>query len=390
MSKRRSLDAGLLFGQIEDVKKDDPLFILRRATSYRNSTSRRRLSAPLDELALSHLHQQRESMSSYGSSADRDSHVGYGSDDKRQPSRQEIIAAQRAAQRATQQKAIVSTQSNSERGLDVLLPNNTMLRSSRYEVDDRMRYSYVEADGETYDVSDIIEEEWDDDGMDGDRDLLAGVVRGDHNYVGERLDRMLDRIRRGKAVTAPSGESDRRASGDSAESGLYGHSVSPSEYSDEGESRMGSRAITPSASAYAGGAGYGQERAGTVTPTSAAAAVRAKSTPTPTRDRRNPSVTSVYDSDTRRLAGSRNGPSSISRPVATNDDFGVGNMMALIEFKSQRSAAERDAANKKLDVVDELLFGPPLDLEGLHPAVGEIYANGYRMLEEVDKVCLYF
>ena len=54
-TKRRSLDAAQLLGTLDDVRLDDPVFVLRRATSYRNSTSRRRSSAPLDEIALQKL-----------------------------------------------------------------------------------------------------------------------------------------------------------------------------------------------------------------------------------------------------------------------------------------------------------------------------------------------
>ena len=51
-----------------------------------------------------------------------------------------------------------------------------MIRSSRYEVDERTRYSYIDPDGETYDVSDIIEEELSSDLQHtGGTDLLQGV-----------------------------------------------------------------------------------------------------------------------------------------------------------------------------------------------------------------------
>ena len=167
--KRRSVDsAQLLLGSADDIRPDDPVFLLRRATTYRPS-SRHRSSAPLDEIALQ---KHRESISS--SSILSDSTVSAGGDEsKKQMSKQEIIAAQRAATRANQ-RAILSAQQNSARGLDVLLPGNAMLRSSRYEVDDRMRYSYVEPDGETYDISDIVEAEWRGDTASGD--LLHGVL----------------------------------------------------------------------------------------------------------------------------------------------------------------------------------------------------------------------
>ena len=150
-SKRRSLDSMMLLGCPEDVATEDPVFTLRRAVTYRTSSSRRRLSAPLDEIALQQLH--RESMS--GSSVtSEDSDVK-----QRHMSKQELITAQRAVWRANQ-RAILSAQTNSQRGVDLLLPNNAVLRSSRYDTDDRTRYSYVEG-GETYDISDIMEEEWD-------------------------------------------------------------------------------------------------------------------------------------------------------------------------------------------------------------------------------------
>ncbi len=64
-NKRHSLDPSLLYGSVEDVRSDDPVFVIRHATSYRTSTSRRRSSVPLNEISLSETH--RESSSSYSS-----------------------------------------------------------------------------------------------------------------------------------------------------------------------------------------------------------------------------------------------------------------------------------------------------------------------------------
>ena len=104
-TKRRSLDAAQLLRTLDDVPLDDPVFVLRRATSYRNSTSRRRSSAPLDEIVLQNLH--RESSSSYSSDPQSlfDDHHNFNKHEhhkqhKQPPSRQEIIAAQRAATQA--------------------------------------------------------------------------------------------------------------------------------------------------------------------------------------------------------------------------------------------------------------------------------------------------
>jgi hypothetical protein len=136
-NKRRSVDTGQMLGSSDDIHSDDPVFILRRAISYRSS-SHRRLSAPLDEIALQHLH--RESASSVGSGPTTP-------DDpkQRQPSRQAIIAAQRAATPANQRE-ILSAQTNS------------VTRCGHLVIGDKMRYPYVQPDGETYDISDIVEE----------------------------------------------------------------------------------------------------------------------------------------------------------------------------------------------------------------------------------------
>jgi hypothetical protein len=60
-------------------------------------------------------------------------------------------------------------------------------------------------------------------------------------------------------------------------------------------------------------------------------------------------------------------------------------MMAILDYKSLRPKQPVPA----LDPVDELLFGAPLDLDSLHPHVRDIYASGFKQLEEMDKVCFY-
>jgi hypothetical protein len=250
-NKRRSVDSVQLLGSMDDVQPEDPVFRLRRATSYRNSTSRHRMSAPLDEIALQRLH--RESSSSGTSQASTDQthtphmypqhHLRQNSQQhlrqqpivqanqdigeehdhdhpnrlKKQRSAQEIITAQRAASRANQM-AILSAQPNLLRGTDILLPDNALLRSSRYDSTEKMRYSYVEPDGETtYDISDIVEAEWrDGDGVagqpsgSGDDDLLARVVVNNADSagvgatgksqpgLGANLVRVLSKIKDGK------------------------------------------------------------------------------------------------------------------------------------------------------------------------------------------------
>jgi hypothetical protein len=186
--KRRFLNSMPLLGGPDDVTTEDPVFTLRRVVTYRTSSSRRRLVTPLNEITPQQPHRESSDVK------------------QRHMSKQELITAQRAVWRANQ-RAILSAQANSQRGVDLLLLNNAMLRSSRYDMDDRTRYSYVEG-GETYDISDIMEEEWDSSASAGQGDLLEGVLNRDRvrDGVEEKLHRVLCKVRDGRTIqrTAPS------------------------------------------------------------------------------------------------------------------------------------------------------------------------------------------
>ncbi|KAG6841352.1 hypothetical protein C0991_011895 [Blastosporella zonata] len=390
-SKRRSVDSTLVLGTMDDVNPDDPVFVLRRAISYRNFTYRHRMSAPLDELALHKLH--RDSTSSSLSDPSSPSH-------DHKPSRQEIIARQREATRANQ-RAILSAQTNSVRGMDVLLPGNAMLRSSRYDVNDRMRYSYVEPDGETYDISDIVEEELREHNFAANRSDLLESVLGRKDVVGEKLNRVLSKIKSGKIR-----ERDLASLSSSADSMRQSRSIS--EYSvDDATSdrRQGARSVSPS---HAGGpknktptdlsqtlprSSADRSRPGTTTPTG-------KSTG---HDRRHPSIASVISDlsgygtpathneelinedaldNPRSVATPKPQSQQRRRPVIPRDDFGVGHMLNIIEYMDAKPKVSLPA----LDPVDALLFGRPLDLQALHPHIRDIYAPTFKQLDEMDKV----
>ncbi|KAG7441600.1 uncharacterized protein BT62DRAFT_936914 [Guyanagaster necrorhizus] len=394
-NKRRSIDSAQLLGSTDDVGEDDPVFILRRAISYRASSSRHRMSAPLDEIALRNLH--RESVSSTGSEVPA---AGASSETAMplQPSRQEIIEAQRQAKRANQM-AIVSAQTNSVRGLDLLLPGNAMLRSSRYDANDRMRYSYVEPDGETYDISDLVEEELKGSDRAHQNDLLEGVL----DNRGNKLDRVLNKIKSGK-----SGHRRQLSSGNSRTPSL--RSTSPSsQYSLDDNTIEGiathSRSTTPASAGlvsrtpippvnpYGRASPEVRSRAGTTTPT-----VK----PTSAASRRQPSIGSVMSdlsgyvtaptppaiyskssTDSTDSGGTAQKTHPTRRPFLPKDDFGVSKMLAVIEYRASKSAA---APLPKLDPVDEMLFGRPLDATGLHPKIREIYASSFEKLAEMDKI----
>jgi hypothetical protein len=406
-AKRRSVDSTQLLGSIEDISPDDPNFILRRAIAYRPST-RHRSSAPLDEIALQKMH--RESLS--GSSVTSDSTVGANDEPKRQMSKQEIIAAQRAATRANQ-RAILSAQTNSTRGLDVLLPGNAIIRSSRYEVDDRMRYSYVEPDGETYDISDIVEAEWRGEaGAHKERndlardDLLHGVLSRGKDGLGAKLDRVLSKIKHERGT----GRQLESSPGGVFASAEAMRSTSPSDYSTaEGNSR----AATPNASAI---------NARSPTPTTAVPRAASplsrlssyrtaspgessrehSTTPSgspqkgvrPSHDRQQSLTSVMSDSSLYRATSpastipSRSMAQTITeetpRVVLPKDDFGLSQMLAIIEL---RATTAPKSEPPPLDPVEELLFGRDVDIDSLHPQIRDIYASSFKDLEEMDTVC---
>ncbi|KAI0693483.1 hypothetical protein BC835DRAFT_1415887 [Cytidiella melzeri] len=408
-SKRRSVDSTQLLGSIEDIAPDDPSFILRRAVAYRPS-SRHRSSAPLDEIALQKM--QRESLS--GSSVTSDSTISANDEPKRQMSKQEIIAAQRAATRANQ-RAILSAQTNSARGLDVLLPGNAMIRSSRYEVDDRMRYSYVEPDGETYDISDIVEAEWRSEaGPHKERsdiardDLLHGVLSRGKDGLGAKLDRVLSKIKHEKESGRPT------MSQTNSDATYYtmdsARSTSPSDYSTAEGGFSSSRAATPNANVM---------NARSTTPTSTAQRAASPlsrlssyrtaspgdssrghaSTPSgslqkgvrPPHDRQQSlasvmSDSSMYrsNSPTMSLPGhSTAKPMAEDKPrlVLPRDDFGFSQMLAVIEL---RAMVTTKPELPPLDPVDDLLFGRDIDVDSLHPQIRDIYASSFKELEQMD------
>jgi hypothetical protein len=145
--RRRSRDFSSS-GASADIQSSDPVFILRRMGAKNLANG---VQIPLDDFAL---RQRRLSDSNKPSSPSLPAEM-----DGR--SRQEIIAAQRAASRATQ-LAILSAEANNSQGVDVVLADKGTIRSSRSLTDGggHVRYSYISQDGETYDISQLIQDEW--------------------------------------------------------------------------------------------------------------------------------------------------------------------------------------------------------------------------------------
>lgn len=396
--KRRSMDSAQLLGSIEDVSPEDPVFILRRAISYRTSTSRNRLSAPLDEIALQHL---RDSIS--GSSVSSDPGNTSSEDVKpKQLSRQEIIAAQRAASRE-KQRAILSTQANALRGVDVLLPGNAMIRSSRYDSNEKMRYSYVQ-DGESYDISDIVEEELRETSGAHKNDLLEGAFDRTKNGMHEKIDRVLTKIKDGRLQSQISTSQSTSSQTDSLDSARSASSAS--EYSvDDGPTLrsdgrtptplaggrrttspiadLGSRDPTPTVDGRYGRARSGSPHVST-TVSSQAHAIRQPSIASVMSDL----SASAYATPTAQLLSPTGSPQNaampklpVKRPYIPKDDFGVSQMMAIIEIASRTHRP----IEPPLHPVDELLFGKSVEVQSLHPDIREIYSGAFQQLDEMDK-----
>jgi len=58
-------------------------------------------------------------------------------------------------------------------------------------------------------------------------------------------------------------------------------------------------------------------------------------------------------------------------------------MMAIIELSGLQ---DKPAPLPPLNPVDEMLFGRPLNLDELHPAIKEIYAPTLKQLDEMGQI----
>jgi len=54
--------------------------------------------------------------------------------------------------------------------------------------------------------------------------------------------------------------------------------------------------------------------------------------------------------------------------------------------KQPFQAFAKSSTLSPLDPVDAILFGRPIDVESLHPLVRDVYASGFKQLEEMDKL----
>lgn len=74
------------------------------------------------------------------------------------------------------------------------------------------------------------------------------------------------------------------------------------------------------------------------------------------------------------------------RLVLPKDDFGLAQMMAIIELKDM---PPKQSSLPPLDPVDQLLFGRQIDLNTLHPHIRDIYSSTFKQLDEMDDVSVF-
>jgi len=367
----------MLLNSAEDIRPDDPIFILRRAVGLRN-TGKSKMNTPLDEIALEKKRYHRESVLDTPNVSITDESKSGVAAPQQGMSRQELIAAQRLASRE-KQRAILSAQTNSERGVDILLSGNRMLQSSQHPAGDKMRYSYVQ-DGETFDITDIVEEEQRGGKHgEGKQDWLETVARNSDG-LGDNLDRLLNKIKGTKTTPAGGKTSALSTATLTAEelrrvSDMSSYSVSDHEEQQPAGRQIASstqvpaapRAVSATSTDHTGSKNVLQREK-----QSSMGSLRSDSSSNEATTPSTPATTAHARSNTPRRG-----------PLIMKDDFGVANMMAIIEYNA---ATKRPPPRPPVDAVEQMLFGTYITLDELHPRVREMYAGTLKELEDMDKV----
>ncbi|KPV76515.1 uncharacterized protein RHOBADRAFT_42858, partial [Rhodotorula graminis WP1] len=162
--RRRSADATLILGTSSDVQPHDPTFVIRRSPVRPGATNRgAALPQTIDELEK--VQQRRAAAAQHAEDVGSDDEQEVLEDSSPNPeaargkSQRDLIAAQRAAQRANQ-SALLSARGNDGHGFDITVPQEGTIRSSRADEGDEVRYSFVHQDGTETDISEIVEDEW--------------------------------------------------------------------------------------------------------------------------------------------------------------------------------------------------------------------------------------
>lgn len=459
--KRRSADSAFLLNAAEDIRPDDPIFILRRAIGLRNTGKSK--PTPLDDYALQKKHQSphKDSVNVEQTVMSHSNTQGSGEENMNghahppskgavSPttlSRQELIAAQRLVS-LEKQRAILSAQTNSERGVDVVLPGNAILRSTALDASsDKMRYSYVQ-DGEIYDISDIVEEErragkgkqvgyTQYSQQQKKDDWLEGVVR--QEGLGDNLDRLLSRIKDSRAAVVAARAQAQEQQSRMLEQLVTGNGLSPaamqshrgsvsSAYSIDVQEVAGGSPTSPTmpsslaqrqqqfsdvqSSSRTGTPAGANSTTGRTTPIRPPSA--AKNNNDSPRNKKQPSTGSLHSDEGSNSTNEVMTPvSTASTPATTVTQHGGPSMASSRPTRNGPSLGGRrspvvvkdDLEIANMITVIELnagvnwgasslrpqtpdyvdgLFGPTINLEELHPRIREMYAGTVKQLDDMD------
>lgn len=270
------------------------------------------------------------------------------------PTTAEIIQRQRAELRANQ-NAIISAQANAERGVDVVLADRTMLRSSRIFAEggeEQVRYSYISSDGETFDVSQYVHEEW----IENEVETLAAPPALERQATDTSV-----------YVTAPSTPleaPDLLASADPRRVQRVVDRVRKRKSDDT------LRATSPNLETI---------------PEQIRGDVEASRTPPPVtiRHRQQPSIASIMSVTQPLLPRPvRSEVVRPQRPIPIDNDFGIPTMMGVIAARAEKYRAQ--VAPTKLTPTERRWFGPDVDCSKLPPRLRRHIEPTQERIQRLD------
>ncbi len=284
---------------------------------------------------------------------------------------QEIIAAQRAQVKA-KQGAILSAQVNSEQGVDIVLPDKATIRSARLSTNEAIRYSYIEPDGETYDITDIMDGEWSPQREDpyGRGDLLEAAISKSSNVrqdpsLGEKIDRVLNKIKGNPKLVSSGG---RNVESIYSDKDLI---VNPPIRPERSPSRGGSRSGTPVPQ-------QGQRVLQTSVNLSTSDISSYDSVPSSTGARIIPQGSIAEKPEIQK-----------KKPIIVRNNLGISDLLAFIEASAVAKKPMVKDPPPPLSPVDAMLFGPQLDLNELHPLVRDLYKPLVERFDAMDRVSAF-
>jgi len=255
--------------------------------------------------------------------------------------------------------------------VDVMLPGNAMLRSSRYDTGDRMRYSYVEPDGETYDITDIMDDEWSPQREDtfSKGDLLEAAISKSTNVrqdpsLGEKIDRVLNKIKGNPKLVS---------SGGLNVDSIYSDKdliVNAPPRPERSPSRGGSRSGTPVQPAPQ--RGYHVQQASVASSTSDFSPYDSAAPSTGARTIPRDSIAEAPEIERK-------------KPIVVRNNLGISDLLAFIEASAALKKHVVIDPPPPLSLVDAMLFGPQLDLNELHPLVRDLYRPLVERFDAMDR-----